>query len=95
MNTDKCTYRYIKHLNLHEAEKEDKHTFSFNVLSFFLHGYRPISSCEPSYCFSYDVIFTANAETILKKFLKFDANLVFSAEDFCWPDKSLAVSGLV
>ena len=44
------------------------------------------------HCFSYDVIFTADAKTILKKFLKFDANLVFSAEDFCWPDKSLAVS---
>ena len=28
---------------------------------------------------------------MLKKFLKFDANIVFSAEDFCWPDKSLAV----
>uniref|UniRef100_T1IVE2 Fe2OG dioxygenase domain-containing protein n=1 Tax=Strigamia maritima TaxID=126957 RepID=T1IVE2_STRMM len=39
---------------------------------------------------SYDVILLADAETILDKFYKFKAKVVFSAEGFCWPDKSLA-----
>ena len=29
---------------------------------------------------------------ILEKFHKFNARVVFSAEGFCWPDKTLAVS---
>lgn len=43
------------------------------------------------YCYSYDVIFTAGADTILSKFRDFEARVVFSAEGFCWPDQSLAV----
>ena len=43
---------------------------------------------------SYDVIFTAGEKDILQKFLNFDSNVVISAEDFCWPDRSLAVSSL-
>ena len=38
---------------------------------------------------SYDVVFTASADEILEKLKKFDANVIFSAEGFCWPDRSL------
>lgn len=44
--------------------------------------------------FSYDVIFTAGADVILKKFKDFNSRVVFSAEGFCWPDVSLSVSYL-
>ena len=55
---------------------------------------RALRTCESNsaFIFSYDVVFAADAQNILKKFLDFEANMVFSAEDFCWPDKSLAVS---
>lgn len=38
---------------------------------------------------SYDVILLADPKLFLQKFLEFEANMVFSAEDFCWPDKLL------
>lgn len=41
---------------------------------------------------SYDAVFLANAETFIKSFLEFNANVVFSAEGFCWPDRWLVVS---
>ena len=41
---------------------------------------------------SYDVVFTAGADVILTKFKDFNCRVVFSAEGFCWPDKTLAVS---
>ncbi|CAN7987400.1 unnamed protein product [Ixodes pacificus] len=41
---------------------------------------------------SYDVLFAAGAKEILKKFYKFNTNVLFSAEGFCWPDNSLASS---
>ncbi|KAM8709351.1 hypothetical protein ACLKA7_016201 [Drosophila subpalustris] len=39
---------------------------------------------------SYDVIITATLEEIVEKFKESGAKLLFSAEKFCWPDKSLA-----
>ena len=42
--------------------------------------------------YSYDVIFAANSESILSKFKDFRSNVVFSAEQYCWPDQNLAVS---
>lgn len=39
---------------------------------------------------SYDVVLLAGQDTILSKFSDFESSLVFSAEGFCWPDKSLA-----
>ncbi|EDV97127.1 GH16659, partial [Drosophila grimshawi] len=39
---------------------------------------------------SYDVIITSTLEEILQKFKESDAKLLFSAEKYCWPDKSLA-----
>lgn len=41
---------------------------------------------------SYDVIITAGAEEILTIFDSFKADVVFSAEPFCWPDASLVSS---
>ncbi|KAK2187715.1 hypothetical protein NP493_156g03050 [Ridgeia piscesae] len=38
---------------------------------------------------SYDLIFTAGEKEILQAFNKFNAKVVFSAEDFCWPDRRL------
>ena len=38
---------------------------------------------------AYDVILTANSETILEKFLDFDCKVVFAAEPYLWPDLSL------
>jgi procollagen-lysine,2-oxoglutarate 5-dioxygenase len=39
----------------------------------------------------YDVVFNGNAEDILTKYKKHyaDARVLFSAEGFCWPDKTL------
>ena len=45
--------------------------------------------------FSYDVVFTADADTILRRFLDFSCRVVFSAEGFCWPDQNLAVCSSV
>ena len=39
---------------------------------------------------SYDVIITAGAEDIVTSFESFKADVVFSAEPFCWPDSSLS-----
>ena len=41
---------------------------------------------------SYDVVFTAGEKEILTKFVETKSNVFISAEDFCWPDLSLAVS---
>lgn len=41
---------------------------------------------------SYDLVFTVGADVILKQFNDFNCRVVFSAEGFCWPDQTLAVS---
>jgi procollagen-lysine,2-oxoglutarate 5-dioxygenase len=42
---------------------------------------------------SYDVIFLASLKKIVDKFKEWqDTRVLFSAEEFCWPDKSLASS---
>ncbi|XP_034933747.1 procollagen-lysine,2-oxoglutarate 5-dioxygenase isoform X1 [Chelonus insularis] len=38
---------------------------------------------------SYDVIFSSDLDTIIKKFKIFDARILFAAEKSCWPDKEL------
>ena len=40
------------------------------------------------------MVFTAGADVILHKFKDFKSRVVFSAEGFCWPDETLAVSDL-
>ncbi|KAK6634910.1 hypothetical protein RUM44_000157 [Polyplax serrata] len=39
---------------------------------------------------SYDVIFLGGVDDIVEQFKAMDARVVFGAEPFCWPDKSLA-----
>lgn len=41
---------------------------------------------------SYDVIFTGTAEEIIQRYDDSGATVLFGAEDFCWPDKSLKSS---
>lgn len=60
-----------------------------NILKENLAKYSGRSDLVILFTDSYDVIFTAGAEEILEKFEKFDSNVVFSAEGFCWPDRSL------
>lgn len=38
---------------------------------------------------SYDVVFTTTLEVIVHKFRKIDANILFGAEKFVWPDETL------
>lgn len=38
---------------------------------------------------SYDVILTGTSEEIIQKFKSFEANIVFGAENFCWPKQEL------
>ncbi|XP_065190201.1 multifunctional procollagen lysine hydroxylase and glycosyltransferase LH3-like [Sycon ciliatum] len=42
------------------------------------------------YTDSYDVIINSDPAEIIQKFMDFNANMVFAAEGFCWPDESLA-----
>ena len=37
------------------------------------------------------MVLNAGSDEILKRFLKTEAKILISAEDYCWPDKSLAV----
>ena len=39
---------------------------------------------------SYDVVIAASKEDIIAQYERFDADIVFGAENFCWPDTSLA-----
>lgn len=41
--------------------------------------------------FSYDVIFLGGLSAIVERFLDTHARVLFSAEAYCWPDKSLAI----
>lgn len=41
---------------------------------------------------SYDVIFVNPLKDIIRKFRKLNARVLFSAEQFCWPDTSLESS---
>ena len=38
---------------------------------------------------SYDVVVAASKDAIIAQYDKFDADIVFGAENFCWPDASL------
>lgn len=40
--------------------------------------------------YSYDVIFLAGLKEIVSRFHDLGGRVVFGAESFCWPDKSLA-----
>jgi len=38
---------------------------------------------------SYDVVFNSNLYDIVNKFINFDCDILFAAEIYCWPDKTL------
>lgn len=41
------------------------------------------------YVISYDVVVTSHQQAIIDDFKTFNSNVVFSAEKYCWPDRSL------
>ncbi|XP_059152546.1 procollagen-lysine,2-oxoglutarate 5-dioxygenase 1-like isoform X2 [Physella acuta] len=61
-----------------------------NLLKEGLKPYRNKENLILMFVDSYDVVFTDGKDEILDKFSKFEARVVFSAEDTCWPDRSLA-----
>ena len=66
------------------------------VALFLVHLSHVLFSCYFCWFFhSYDLILLADPQEFLKKFLEFNANMVFSAEGFCWPDRGLKVSATV
>ncbi|XP_064461104.1 procollagen-lysine,2-oxoglutarate 5-dioxygenase 1-like isoform X2 [Ornithodoros turicata] len=54
--------------------------------------YKDVRNAVLMFVDSYDVIFAGTPKEILNNFYKFKANVVFSAEGFCWPDENLASS---
>ncbi|KAK7094083.1 procollagen-lysine,2-oxoglutarate 5-dioxygenase 1-like [Littorina saxatilis] len=63
--------------------------FKVNLLKKEVEKHRDDENLIIMFTDSYDVVFTEGAETILERFAKFDARVVFSAEGYCWPDLSL------
>lgn len=61
-----------------------------NLLKKELEKYKDETNKVIMFTDSYDVIITADKDTILEKFDNFNARVVFGAEDFCWPNKNLA-----
>ncbi|RMX35950.1 hypothetical protein pdam_00005243 [Pocillopora damicornis] len=60
-----------------------------NILKKETELYKNDSNLVLMFVDSYDVILLGKPEEFLKKFLDFKANMVFSAEGFCWPDRWL------
>ncbi|KAI1283094.1 Multifunctional procollagen lysine hydroxylase and glycosyltransferase LH3 [Halotydeus destructor] len=60
-----------------------------NLLHDSLRRYKDDPSQVILFVDSYDVVLTGGETKILEAFNKFEANIVFSAEGFCWPDASL------
>ena len=58
-------------------------------------GYYDVIFTLIFFCHSYDVVFAAGADEILKRFLAFKARVVISAEGFLWPDKTLLVMNCI
>ena len=63
--------------------------FKINLLKKEMENYKEKEDLIIMFTDSYDVLLLGNQENILSTFHKFDANVVFGAENFCWPDKSL------
>lgn len=63
--------------------------FKVNLLKDDLEQYKDRDDLIIMFTDSYDVVLLAEADEILEKFRRFDANIVFGAEGFCWPDVSL------
>ena len=63
--------------------------YKINLLKEELSNHKDNKNLIVMFTDSYDVILTAGKDEILQKFKSFEANVVFGAEDFCWPDQSL------
>ena len=63
--------------------------FKVNLLKEDLEEYKDRDDLIIMFTDSYDVVILAEANEIIEAFEKFDANVVFGAEAFCWPDQSL------
>ncbi|XP_048505479.1 procollagen-lysine,2-oxoglutarate 5-dioxygenase isoform X1 [Athalia rosae] len=59
-----------------------------NLLKKKLEAYKDETEKIVLFTDSYDVIFLNNLNAIVEKFKSFDARVWFSAEGYCWPDKS-------
>ena len=63
--------------------------YKINLLKEELANHKDNKNLVIMFTDSYDVLLLAGKDEILKKFKNFEANVVFGAEDFCWPDQSL------
>ncbi|XP_012056957.1 PREDICTED: procollagen-lysine,2-oxoglutarate 5-dioxygenase 1 [Atta cephalotes] len=64
--------------------------YKINLLKKALEDYQNDEKKIILFTDSYDVIFLGDLSTIIERFLDTDARILFSAEAYCWPDKSLA-----
>ncbi|XP_055864465.1 procollagen-lysine,2-oxoglutarate 5-dioxygenase 1-like [Biomphalaria glabrata] len=61
-----------------------------NILREGLKPFKNVENLIIMFVDSYDVVFTDGKDAILDKFSKFNSRVIFSAEEACWPDKTLA-----
>ncbi|XP_011050655.1 PREDICTED: procollagen-lysine,2-oxoglutarate 5-dioxygenase 1 isoform X1 [Acromyrmex echinatior] len=64
--------------------------YKINLLKKALEDYQNDEKKIILFTDSYDVIFLGDLSIIVERFLDTDARVLFSAEAYCWPDKSLA-----
>ncbi|XP_025161345.1 procollagen-lysine,2-oxoglutarate 5-dioxygenase 3 isoform X1 [Harpegnathos saltator] len=64
--------------------------YKVNLLRKALEDYRDDENKIVLFTDSYDVIFLGGLSAIVERFLDTGARILFSAEGYCWPDKSLA-----
>ncbi|KAL7675333.1 hypothetical protein ACOME3_001596 [Neoechinorhynchus agilis] len=60
-----------------------------NILKRHLNEIKSVNETLVLYTDGYDVIFNDEPDEIVRKFVTFDKRIIFSAETFCWPDKTL------
>ncbi|XP_070153954.1 procollagen-lysine,2-oxoglutarate 5-dioxygenase isoform X1 [Polyergus mexicanus] len=65
--------------------------YKINLLKKALEDYRNDEKKIVLFTDSYDVIFLGGLSAIVERFLDIDARILFSAEAYCWPDRSLAI----
>uniref|UniRef100_A0A2C9JTG6 procollagen-lysine 5-dioxygenase n=1 Tax=Biomphalaria glabrata TaxID=6526 RepID=A0A2C9JTG6_BIOGL len=61
-----------------------------NILREGLKPFKNVENLIIMFVDSYDVVFTDGKDAILDKFSNFNSRVIFSAEEACWPDKTLA-----
>ncbi|XP_012233365.2 procollagen-lysine,2-oxoglutarate 5-dioxygenase isoform X2 [Linepithema humile] len=66
--------------------------YKINLLKKALADYRNDANRIVLFTDSYDVIFLGGLAAIVERFLDTSARVLFSAEGYCWPDKSLAAN---